>query len=124
MIRSLVTFFESFFFGIMTSIAVDQRFGQYPASAVVDTIDASTSATGSLAVPVMNSEKEGPYGLAAVFFRIRFQPCMCSAVVSLPVTVSGGGRLGRLSSVMNFCTYSGVPGGHVYVPFSTWSMAF
>jgi hypothetical protein len=50
----------------LLGIAVDHHCGQYPAAAAMETMAASTSATGSLPVPDMNSEKEGPNGLAAV----------------------------------------------------------
>jgi hypothetical protein len=88
MIHSFSTCFESAFFGIITSIASDHLFGQYPVSAVIDTITASISAIATFSVPAMISEKEGPKVLDAVPARIFFQLLMCSSVVVYPVMVA------------------------------------
>jgi hypothetical protein len=66
MILSFSTCLDAAFFGIITSIASDQRFGQYPVRAGIDTMAASTCAIFSSSAPVMISDNEGPKVLTAV----------------------------------------------------------
>jgi hypothetical protein len=56
MIRSFLTCLDGAFFGIITSIASDQRFGQYPVKAGIDMMAASTSAIFSPSAHVMISK--------------------------------------------------------------------